>query len=242
MRDYEILIKSFLRPDCVKRLIESIRKFYPDVTVRVCDDGDLKEVDGAILHKLPFYSGLAVGKNYLVQQVKTPYFVLLDDDFIVTSETDLDKLRKIAYSATDIAVVAGQIRENGEIKVGRGHLEVDYSEKYGRRLTRYYYGNMAPKISIAGTICIPCRMTSQIIMGNKELWNRYNIKWRDELKRAEHYVFFLDLPKQVRCYCVPEVIVDHKPDRSEKYDKYRNNDLYHRMTQERVMVFKSIYI
>jgi len=248
MADYEILVKTFLRFPCVKRLIRSIRTYYPDITIRICDDGNGEEIKGEriIYHRLPYYSGLAVGKNFLVQKCETPYFITMDDDFIVIKETDLNKLHKIISSSDNIAIASGRIKEFNKdmeeyIRYGAGHLEVTYSEKEGRKITRYYYGDNAPKETVNEIECIPCRITPQLIMGNKALWRKYNIKWRDELKRAEHLPFFLDLPLQVKCYVVPEVMIGHMPFKSKEYAKYKDNNIYHKMIYERKISYKVLY-
>ena len=38
-RDVTIIIKTFNRPDCLHRLLESVRKYNPCVKVLVADDG-----------------------------------------------------------------------------------------------------------------------------------------------------------------------------------------------------------
>jgi len=238
----EILIKSFLRPECVMRLVNSIRQFYPHIVIRICDDGYLEYCPSAIIYKLPFYSGLAVGKNYLISLCETPYFVLCDDDFIFTKYTDLKKMLAVISSANDIAVVGGQIsNKKGSIKLGYGHIEVSYNEKQGRVLTRYYYGKNAPSEMINGINCISCRMLSSFIMGSKEVWKKNNIKWRDELKRADHIPFYLDLPLNVKCYSIPDIIIDHRHNTNSAYDKYREDKIYHRMVGERITNYRTIY-
>tara|TARA_Y100000310_G_scaffold8536_1_gene9091 strand:- start:1585 stop:2322 length:738 start_codon:yes stop_codon:yes gene_type:complete len=242
---FEILIKTFLRPKCLRRLIRSIRAYYPDVTIRICDDAGGEEIKGKNIHfhRLPFMSGLAMGKNYMVSKCEAPYFITMDDDYIVIKETDLGTLHRVISSDTDIAVVAGRVKEfTGVIRYGMGHLKVEYDEVKGRKITRYYYGDNAPKVEIKDVVCVPCRMTPQLIMGDKRLWELHNIKWRDELKRAEHLPFFLDLPhNMVRCYVVPDVLIGHMPFKYLEYAKYKNNMLYHNMVYEHKIAYKVVY-
>lgn len=242
---FEILIKTFLRPKCLKRLIDSIKKYYPEVVIRVCDDGNYSyKPEGVEYYKLPFFSGLAVGRNYLVSKVKAPYFVFMDDDHVITKETDLDKFYKVITSANDIGIVGGRIREgyhNNDLRYGIGHLEVTYSEDKGRETTRYYYGLNAPTSIINGVTVISCRIVPQVMMCSKSLFDKYNIHWRDELKRAEHLPFFIDYPHQLKCYGVPSVVFLHKPDIPNEYKKYKDLDLYHRMVYERKMKYEVLY-
>lgn len=241
--EFEILIKSFLRPDCLKRAVASIRKFYPNVLIRICDDGHLDKFEGdnIVFYKLPFYSGASVGRNFLVSKVEKPYFLMMDDDMIFTEDTSLHKVLRVLSSSRDIGVVGGRVRENGTIRLGVGRLEVDYTEKYGRRITRYYYGDKTPTGRINDIEVISCRMLPAMYMCKKALFNVYNIKWRDELKRSAHYPFFLDLPLQIRVFCASEVIIDHKPETNPEYDKYKKNNIYYRMICERIVIYKTIY-
>ncbi len=74
-----------MRPGCLDRLIESIHRFYPGVCVLVADDSDKpvqrKDVQ---VYPLPYDSGLSYGRNYLMDQLKTKYFVMMDDDHVFT--------------------------------------------------------------------------------------------------------------------------------------------------------------
>ena len=91
-----IVIKTFERPYCTNRIIDSIFHYYPKMKVIVGDDSrNPGENDAVEYHKLPFNSGISYGRNFLIDQVKTKYFLLLDDDFIFTEKTDLNTLLNI---------------------------------------------------------------------------------------------------------------------------------------------------
>jgi len=72
-----ILIKTFKRPEISKRLIDSIKFFYPNVPMIVLDDPD--------------DMGVSAGRNELVRQCNTEYCMILDDDCIFTADTDLER-------------------------------------------------------------------------------------------------------------------------------------------------------
>jgi len=239
---YEILIKSFYRRNCLKRCIRSIRDYYPNTTIRICDDSNIRPITGKNIHwyKLPHYSGLAVGKNFLRNLVETPYFVHVDDDMIFTEETNLDKMLLVA-NKTAPSIVGGYIKEEDGIRHGPGDVSVQYNELEGRVLTRRYYGNKAPSTVINNIRCIPCRCLPSFIMGNKNTFYHYNIHWRDELKRCDHIPFYLDLPKEIACYAIPSVTINHRPENSKEYKSFKDNDLYKRMVGERKTVYETIY-
>lgn len=90
-KDVTVIIKTFERPHCVKRLYYSIRKRYPDMTILIADDSKtpLTELGNAKIIPLPYNSGLSFGRNTLLSEVKTKYFLLFDDDFVLTRNSDL---------------------------------------------------------------------------------------------------------------------------------------------------------
>jgi len=238
----EIILPSFLREECLERCYKSIRGYYKDIVIRICDDGNMSDPGwDAVFYKFPFYSGVSAKRNFLVQQVKTPYFLTLDDDHVFTEKTDLAALMRVIESNESVGVVGCTITQGGARRFDAGHLEVTYSEEEGRRITRYTYGEKAPLVKVAGVDCIDCRMLSGIFICNTGFFRKYGIKWRDEMKRSDHYPFFLDFPNWLKIYCVPSVEIGHIPDRPEEYMLYKGNDMYHRMSRERVCRFKRLY-
>lgn len=90
-----ILIKTFLRPNVVKRLLASIEKYYPDVKVIVLDDPD--------------DMGVSEGRNRLVDMCETEYCLILDDDCIITDKTDLYRaVKELQEKDLDIIQFATQ--------------------------------------------------------------------------------------------------------------------------------------
>jgi len=122
LEDVDVIIKTFLRPKALRRLLNSIREFYPQVHVTIADDGNLREstdadsraccqlidaVENFTLHSLPFAAGVTPGRNLLVEQTHRPYVLLLDDDFCVTAETRIESFLKRLQSDPQLGVVAG---------------------------------------------------------------------------------------------------------------------------------------
>lgn len=103
------IIRTFDRPKALKRLVKSIRKFHPAMKVLVADDGieaaSTKQVD---LIRLPSEKGQAAAHNALLARVRTPYFLLLDDQAELHRESQLARLLELV--ATDrLDVAAGEI-------------------------------------------------------------------------------------------------------------------------------------
>ena len=92
-----IIFTTIDRPDMVKRLVGSIRQFYPDIKIIVGDQNALSEEmrefysDNAVERiQLAYDCGVGVGRTECAMRASTEYILLCDDDFIFTPETDLD--------------------------------------------------------------------------------------------------------------------------------------------------------
>ena len=122
--EFQVLVKSFRRPECLLRCLRSIRDYYPSVPILVADDS-LKEgekhswemercmkVPGVRWYQLPFDTGLAEGRNYLIRKATSPYFLLLDDDCIVTEKTCVEKVISV-LEQSDYIGIAGVTKTNG---------------------------------------------------------------------------------------------------------------------------------
>ncbi|XP_038138920.1 beta-1,4 N-acetylgalactosaminyltransferase 1-like isoform X3 [Cyprinodon tularosa] len=98
-----IATKTFLRYDKLKDLIDSIRQFYPTVTIVIADDNEHPQpVTGPHIEQyiMPFGKGWFAGRNLAVSQVSTKYVLWVDDDFIFTANTQLEKMVDILEKTT----------------------------------------------------------------------------------------------------------------------------------------------
>ncbi|XP_072553233.1 beta-1,4 N-acetylgalactosaminyltransferase 1a isoform X4 [Salminus brasiliensis] len=108
-----IATKTFLRYDKLQDLIDSIRLFYPTVTIIIADDSEhTKPVTGPYIEHyiMPFGKGWFAGRNLAISQVTTKYVLWVDDDFIFTSNTRLEKMVEV-LERTTLDLVGGAVRE-----------------------------------------------------------------------------------------------------------------------------------
>ncbi|XP_026529718.1 beta-1,4 N-acetylgalactosaminyltransferase 1 isoform X2 [Notechis scutatus] len=108
-----IATKTFLRYDKLRVLIDSIRKFYPTVTIIIADDSqDIEHVQGPHIEQyfMPFGKGWFAGRNLAISQVTTKYVLWVDDDFIFTPRTKVEKLVDV-LEKTSLDLVGGAVRE-----------------------------------------------------------------------------------------------------------------------------------
>ena len=122
------IIKTFQRPDDLDRLIRSIRRFYPELPILVGDDGlEPSPRDDVEYLRLPPDIGLSAGRNAMLEHVRTPYFVLLEDDFEFSRRTKIEKL---------VALV-----DRGKLDIAAGNcFKVQQRMIFFRKRQRPYHG------------------------------------------------------------------------------------------------------
>ena len=115
LENITIIIKTFERYESLDYLLSSIAKMNLPCPVLIADDSQadyrdkvLKKfgrlVDEYIL--LPFDSGASKGRNVLVDNVQTKYFLLCDDDFIFDKRTNLEFMLQCMENS-DIELLGG---------------------------------------------------------------------------------------------------------------------------------------
>jgi GT2 family glycosyltransferase len=89
--DVTFLVKTHERPHSLRKLLDSLRRFYPHTKVLVADDGrialrqrpsDIAQTTTHIV-TLPYDVGLSAARNAMLERVDTKYFITLDDDFVL---------------------------------------------------------------------------------------------------------------------------------------------------------------
>ena len=94
--NFQFVIKTFERRESISRLLESLSRFYPNTKAWIADDSKDPQTKAEnprhTFLPCPFDIGLKCGRQVAFACVSTPYFVLLDDDFIITDDTKIDIL------------------------------------------------------------------------------------------------------------------------------------------------------
>lgn len=98
MNDITIGIKTFNRKKSLWRLLQSLEKYYPLIKIIIVDDSKYNYKEKT-LRKFPklnlkyivtdFDIGLSSGRNILIENTITDYFVLCDDDFEFDERTNI---------------------------------------------------------------------------------------------------------------------------------------------------------
>lgn len=85
------------RPHVAQRIIASVRQYFPQLPVYVADQTDpTPYMEGFYRQNqvnvtwMPHDSGVCASRNAAVSKVVEDYFILCDDDFVLTDTTDFD--------------------------------------------------------------------------------------------------------------------------------------------------------
>lgn len=108
-------VVSHERPPSARRLISSIREFYPDADIFVEDDsanpGGGEPYEGATeIQPNAFDIGVSAKRNDLVQHAEDQgykYVMVLEDDFVFTEHTDVSMFYDLLEAKPELGVAGG---------------------------------------------------------------------------------------------------------------------------------------
>ena len=182
-----VIVKTFNRPQSCTRCIQCLQSAFPDIHIFIGDDSKIplnynnKHV--TVVH-LPFDSGTSIGRNVILRKVRTPYFLCIDDDMMVSSGTNLPALVELLDTHKDIDGIGGFCSVGEQAKIA-GHIS-----KEGDRLYHTFgqsWGYSKKGLPLYSYIL-------QIIVGRTASFK--TCEWRAELKLSEHSEHFLRAFKQ----------------------------------------------
>uniref|UniRef100_A0A8C6QSB4 Beta-1,4 N-acetylgalactosaminyltransferase n=1 Tax=Nannospalax galili TaxID=1026970 RepID=A0A8C6QSB4_NANGA len=203
-----IATKTFLRYDRLRTLIASIRRFYPTVTIVIADDSDKPEriSDPHVEHYLmPFGKGWFAGRNLAVSQVTTKYVLWVDDDFVFTARTRLEKLVDV-LERTQLDLVGGAVREiTGFATTYRQLLSVEPGAPGLGNCLRQKRGFHHELVGFPS-----CVVTDGVVNFFLARTDKVReVGFDPRLSRVAHLEFFLDGLGSLRVGSCSDIIVDH---------------------------------
>ncbi|XP_016378078.1 beta-1,4 N-acetylgalactosaminyltransferase 1-like [Sinocyclocheilus rhinocerous] len=202
-----IATKTFLRYDKLQDLINSIRQFYPTITIVIADDTkEPKPVTGPYIEHyiMPFGKGWFAGRNLAVSQVTTKYVLWVDDDFIFTSSTKLEKMVDI-LERTTLDLVGGAVREvTGYTATYRHIISTDAGDEEGDCLhirTGFHH------VIEGFPNCVVADAVINFFMARTEKIRQVGFDPR--LSRVGHLGFFIDGLGSLHVGSCDDIIISH---------------------------------
>lgn len=219
-----IATKTFLRYDKLQDLITSIRQYYPHVTIVIADDNKHPQsVTGPHIEHyiMPFGKGWFAGRNLAVSQVTTKYVLWVDDDFLFSANTKLEKMVDILEKTT-LDLVGGAVREvTGYTATFRHTISVEQGGYEGDCLhmrTGYHH-------TIQGfPNCVVADAVINFFLARTDKMLRVGFDPR--LSRAAHLEFFVDGLGSLHIGSCSDVIVNHASKIKLPWGKSENEKAY----------------
>jgi GT2 family glycosyltransferase len=216
------LIVSFLRYEYLEKCIESLRTSYPDINIIVGNNGPedgrkekLCQKHGARYYQLPFDCGICVGRNILVEKIKTPYTLIGDDDFYYDNRAKVEEMLEVVR-AKEADLVGGRVEEGGITKNYQGFI-FDKGK-------HFVYEKLPDQLA-NGDKLVKVDITFNYFVARTKMLK--DVKWDEQIKVAyEHSAFFIDAKRKGYSVCFhPKAIVIHKPfiEKSDpgEYEQYK---------------------
>lgn len=217
--DVTFAITAFERHKHLRKLVLSIRKFYPGASIIVADNGHRKArlpADVEVVN-LEFNCGLSAARNALIDRLATKYLCLLEDDFEFTAETKIESLFSVLEHHPEVGCVGGSLYNNGNLQDYAVDMHLLQGALQGVKSTGYV------RVTPSG---IPYRLCDKIY--NFGLWRHEMLadhRWPEEIKLQEHTTYFWRVKKAGRwlvAHC-PSVRANHdQGGRDKRYQHYRN--------------------
>ncbi len=246
MRDVTILIKTFERPGSLRRLLKSIHGAGHAGPVLIADDSRAPSAEAAQSEfpdliagfvALPFNSGVSAGRNALLPIVRTPYFVLCDDDFVFDERTDLTRMRRL-LDESGLDLLGGECYDVAPFSGGdlaRSLIRLDWLRclaMLGVEVPRDIHSNFTPTgtgaIRVVPAPYVPpvisCDFVCNFFIARTDRFLATVGGW-DDRKVAEHRAFFLKAKERgLKVGFTAEVGVTHFRDLPGEYVEQRSRN------------------
>ena len=218
-----VVIKTIHRPWCCARLIQSVDRHIPGVPIHVLDDGQpdrrlsatFKNEANRVnkLIETAFDIGISAGRNQLLSTVDTPFFLLLDDDHVITSQSHVATLvSQLANYGRECDLLAAKSNDSGKprcFRVDDENRVLRAEARFHRRDGHVYFCDMVPNTFVAKTEVVR------------------DIGWDESLKLHEHWEFFYRAwMNGLRVAISHDHRFDHKHVYRTDYQKLRNRSWY----------------
>jgi cytidyltransferase-like protein len=229
-----VCIKTFLRDDVLFKTIALLKKNirFP-FKLYIADDGTMTdkkkyqyqqlEAEGHEVILLPYNSGISIGRNSAIRQIKEDYVLVTDDDVTLVDPQSLQNMKTVLDANDDIGLVAAVLKqENGQYFA---------NENYSKGILFEFRSNLLVRLPSSGNIQningILYRLADQvpnIFLAKREVFNE--VRWDDRIKvEYEHMDFFLNLQKTKwkAAICLNAEAMHLKSNPDGEYYRYRHS-------------------
>lgn len=211
LKEVTILIKTLEREAHLTQLLFSIKKYGFKGPIIIADDSlipygsriksTFKDLNILYL-ELPFDTGTAEGRNIMLEKVQTPFFLLLDDDFVLDRRSRIPLMKKLLLNY-ELDILGGVfLQHNKKSRKGKYLIKVNHQiKKIGWILPSYdfYEYHAGLEIGLKTVSVYPisykspvtlCDLTHNFFLAKTEKIKAFG-GWNPILKGGEHQNFFI---------------------------------------------------
>ena len=236
--DIAFMFVTFNRPQAARDLIESVRRFYPNMKILAGDQTPPSDEMDAFyrdhdvdVHYMPYDSGVSYCRSRLVRKIDRLLVLYADDDNCFTERTQFDAAIRILEGDRDIGLLAGSKTDihqtqDGFVRRRRRYEKLMEIDREKRQLVSTPIDFVSPETGSCGRErYYYCDLTLNWALCRRELFDDDALLWDDRFKtNGEHENFFLQLkyfsPYRVAYY--PGMHCDHFPMKKGRYGKKRS--------------------
>ncbi|XP_077989947.1 beta-1,4 N-acetylgalactosaminyltransferase 1-like [Glandiceps talaboti] len=220
-----VITKTFERYECIERLVVSVNRYYPGMTILIADDSEKpQQILGNNVKQfiMPYKEGWFAGRNLVLSQVQTRYFVWVDDDFIFTENTKLENfIQKFEDSRISLDMIGGFFEDvNGTkyiLSVFFKTIEINSGDAAGDCMLR----NRGFQRNIEEyPECMIVDLVTNFFMAKTQKVRA--VGFDPQFERVGHTEHFVDGFGKLRVASCKDVFIIHKSDKNNiKYKKFR---------------------
>jgi len=203
-KEIAIGIKTFLREESLFKTLDAVEKYVTmPYRLYIADDGEIsikKEYryqqlaeKGHVIIKLPFNSGISVGRNEIIKKSIEDYILIMDDDLVLQDPKSIINMKKVLDSEDDIGLCSGMLfSESGEYIVNAAYQR-GLQFKFDRGMLSRHPG--PAKIYKTGNLMyLYADQVVNFFLAKRSVFD--DVMWDNRIKvEWEHLDFFLMLKK-----------------------------------------------
>ncbi|XP_030590772.1 beta-1,4 N-acetylgalactosaminyltransferase 2-like [Archocentrus centrarchus] len=215
-----IATKTFLRYKQLRVLVDSIRQFYSNINIIIADDSlEPEKITGENIQHyiMPPAQGWFAGRNLAVSQVTTKYFLWVDDDFLFTEKTKIEKLAEVMEAVPELDVVGASVNGN-RFPFALVYEEGEENEGgcLSRKFRKFQPLPGYPQCTVANGVV-------NFFLARTDAAQR--VGFDPKLQRQAHSEFFMDGLGTLLVATCGDVVIGHQPKTADntvpEYRKFR---------------------
>lgn len=230
----EIVVKSFRRHAALRRFVESVKRHYPAIRVRIVDDSFpdqigndtlemLAQLPGVTVTITPHDIGLPAGRNVGIRESEAEFVVICDDDFVFTCETNLAAMLLPIHEG-HVDLCGGLVRMDGKTAQNwQGRFA--FKDRIDGKRDLHLYAitpETSPVEELAGYTFRRSDITFNFFAARRSVLvaNPYDEQFRITNEHLDSFLTWWQAG--VRVAFTPDCICGHRHETSDEYKRLRN--------------------